>query len=223
MRKFSWIFVVLLTSAGVAEARQSDTSRLRKKWDAAITVAAAEVKPGDNQTLYQDDWFFQGRYAVQVGGYWTENLKTEFEYARFGEGSVVMQDYKRIPGSPYVYPYHFDSTHRLEQLQLRMTYQFGENSWVHPYISGGVFVARDAWGVHTEQQFFNPTGRPQDRVMVVDEHTWPGHRYDNDLGFVAATGAKMYFSKNGFVNAGFNWTGGQQKSISTLIGVGIDF
>ena len=222
MRKSSWIFAILLTIAGAAEAQQSDASRMRKKWDAAVTVAAAEVKPGQNDTLYWDNWFFQGRYAVQIGGYWTEHLKTEVEYAKFGEGSIMIQDFKRFPGSPYVYPYAYESLHQLDQLQLRMTYQFGENSWVHPYVSAGVFGARDNKGFHTEQQFLSPTGRAQDRVMVVDNETSRG-RYDFDLGFTGAAGAKMYLSRNAFVNAGFNGTFGQQKTMNMFAGVGIDF
>ena len=98
MRKIVLLLLTLFTSAGLAEARQQDSAPLLKKWDAAVTIAAAHVRPAHNEGSYYDNWFFEGRYAAQIGRYLTEHIKTEMEYARFGEGSIFFQGYQRLAG-----------------------------------------------------------------------------------------------------------------------------
>ena len=218
MRKIALVLLLLLVSTGRAEAGQPETAQLRRKWDAAITIAAAEVRPGQNDARSYDNWFFQGRYAVQLGGYWTEHVKTELEFAKFGDGSILFQDYARLPGSPYTVPYTLESRHQLDQLQLRMTYQFGHNAWVHPYVSAGMFGTRDHWDHHTDVRYI-----PAGAVTVTDHRRSSGRRNEFDFGFAAATGAKIYVARHGFVNAGFNWTRGSQQTFTMFAGIGIDF
>jgi opacity protein-like surface antigen len=218
MRKIAWLLLLLLVATGLAEAGQPETAQLRRKWDAAITIAAAEVRPGQNDARSYDNWFFQGRYAVQLGGYWTEHVKTELEYAKFGEGAILFQDYARLPGSPYTFPYTLESRHQLDQLQLRMTYQFGHNAWVHPYVSAGMFGTRDHWDYHTDVRYI-----PAGAVTITDGHQSSGRRNEFDFGFAAAAGAKIYIARHGFVNAGFNWTRGSQQTFTMFGGIGIDF
>jgi opacity protein-like surface antigen len=218
MRKIALLLLLLPGATRPAEAGQPEAAPPRKSWDAAITIAAAEVRPGQNDARSYDNWFFQGRYAVQVGGYWTAHVKTELEFAKFGEGSILLQDYAPLPGSPYSFPYTLESRHQLDQLQLRMTYQFGDNAWVHPYVSAGVFGTRDTWGYHTDLHYI-----PAGAVGVIDDHSSSDRRNEFDFGLAAAAGAKIYVARHGFINTGFNWTGGSQRTFTMFAGVGVDF
>ena len=222
MRGISWIFLILLGMAGAAEARQSEAVPDRKNFDVVFTVAGAEMKQATNPTLYADDWYGTARYAVAIGGYWTEHLKTEVEYARFGEGSLFYQDYKRLPGSAQQYPFHYEIIHRVEHLSLRMTWQFGNNSWIHPYLSGGVAGERDRLQYHTEVQYLSLTGRAQDTVQVTPLYT-ATRRYDYNVAVTAEGGAKFYVSRSAFIKSGLNWTYSTNPRISLFAGFGIDF
>lgn len=223
MRTNSWIFIIMLTLAVAAEAQVRTEAPAIKRWDVSVTAAASEVKPNPNSQRHWDDWFFQGRCAVAIGSYWTEHLKTEIEYARVGEGSTLVQDFKPVPGSPYPYPFMSESFHNIDQLSLKMTWQFAENSWVHPYVSAGLVGERDRERCHTPPQYYSPTGRITDQVVVVPEFTSPAlDRYRG--GVVGAAGAKLYFSRNAFVNAGVNMTyANPSHTINMFAGIGIDF
>ena len=220
MRRISWIFVVLL-GFGVGEANaQSDP----KKWDVAVSAALFEANPNVEGARYDDEWYFHGRYAVTVGHYWTEHLKTEVEYATSGEGTNFHQEYKSLPGIPAPYPYYFESFHRLEQASVRMVWQFGENSWVHPYVSGGLVGDRERQRVHIPVQYQYPGGGSvPNRVLVVDElQSGPTREYR--LGATAGAGAKFYMSRNAFFNTGFIGTWSQPAAtVSLFAGFGIDF
>ncbi len=73
MRIFTAVFIGLLGVCSHAEAQQPVNP---KKWEVAGSAALFYAAPGDD-TLYDDDWYFEGRYAAAIAHYWTENLKTE--------------------------------------------------------------------------------------------------------------------------------------------------
>jgi len=222
MRKISLIFLLLLSSAGVCEAGQSDPPSSFKKFDVGFNAAWMEANPGTINEPPYDDWYGTGRYAVTIGHYWTEHLKTEFEYAQAQQGSRFVLQYTRFPGSPYTFPYYLEGFHRLEQGSIRMVWQFGDNSWVHPYVSGGVVGERDRQRVHAEQQYISPTGRIDDRRLFAEFASGP--TYENNLGVTVGAGAKFYVSRNAFINAGANWTNSyHSKTLHLFTGIGIDF
>jgi len=217
MRKISLIFVILL-GIGIGEAKaQSDP----KKWDVSGSAALFEARPGENETVYQDNWYFHGRYAVAIGHYWTEHLKTEVEYAQSGEGSTYLQDFKSIDG--LVYPYSVQTFHRLEQASVRMVWQFGENAWVHPYVSGGLVGDRERQRFHIPEQYQYASGRANNRVLVVRDLN-SGPTWEYRLGITAGAGAKIYMSRNAYFNTGFVGTWSQPAATASLFaGFGIDF
>lgn len=220
MRKISLICVVLLR-IGVSTAAAQPLAA-PKHWDVSATAALFEAKPGENDTLYQDNWYFQGRYAAAIGYYWTEHLKTEVEYATSGEGSIFFQDFRRLPADPSVYPIAVESFHRLEQGSVRMVWQFGENAWVHPYVSGGFVGDRERERVHIPAQF-QPNPRTNQPVLVVHEFN-NGPTWEYRLGVTAGAGAKFYMSRNAFFNTGFIGTWSQPAAtLSAFAGFGIDF
>ena len=62
-----------------------------------LSAGFFEAQPdGDSHNNY-DDWYSEGRYAIGAGYYWTENFKTEIEFATTGEGSRYVQDFGTFP------------------------------------------------------------------------------------------------------------------------------
>ena len=219
MRNISWMFMLLLTIGGVAEAQEPPSP---KKWEASATAAVFEVRPGEEMPSYGDDWYFSGRYAVAIGHYWTGHLKTEVEYAISSEGWTYLERVDNTPGTPPL-PYSIQSLHRVEQISTRMVWQFADNAWVHPYVSGGLVVDRDRHRARTPPRYFYPPGRNTGPMIFVPESTSdPAIEYR--VGVTAGAGAKIYMTQNAFFNTGFIATYAKPAStLSLLAGFGIDF
>ena len=227
MRRFAWIFVVLLT-CGVAEARQSSapaqTPAERPKWDFGLTAGLFEVRPDDNNSIYGDEWFFEGRYAASIGRYWTENLKTELEYAVSGEGTHYVQDYVLLPGAPQPYPYSYEQFHRIHHTTARVVYQFFENTWVHPWVSAGVVYEADRQHqfLPARYQYTNDPRTSPPLVLTRETTTDPTteHRVGASFGF----GSKFYVSTNSYINTGVIVSRTKPTTTIALVaGFGIDF
>lgn len=210
MRTFASIFVVLLGICGSADAQQTVDP---KKWEVTGSAALFYARPGDHDTQYRDNWYFEGRYAAAIAHYWTENLKTEVEYATSGEGLIYRPNY----------PYSVESFHRLEQASVRMVWQFGRNRWVHPYVSGGLVGDRERRRIHIPQQYQYVSGRSGEPIVLVREiDSEPA--WDYRIGVTAGTGAKLYVSPNTFVNVGAIGSYSRPAAtLSFLAGFGIDF
>lgn len=206
------LIALLLPIRGWAQSAQLPV------WDISFGVGTFEGRPGDNNTAYQDNWFFHGRYAVSIDRYWTEHLKTEVEYARSGEGSVYLQEFKAVDGQ--VYPYGVQSFHQYDQLSARMVWQFGHNAWVHPYLSAGVVAERDRRHLHVPAQYQFVNGRAT--MVTPDTNTNPTVNYR--AGATASAGAKLYLSRRAFFNTGIVGTWSQPSiTLSLLAGLGFDF
>ena len=220
MRTFTSIFIVLLGVCRPAEAQQPIDP---KQWEVAGSAALFYATPGDNDTQYHDEWYFEGRYAVAIAHYWTENLKTEVEYATSGEGSTYRQEFRTIPGNPPNYPYSVESFHRLEQVSARMVWQFGTNRWAHPYVSGGFVGDRERRRIHVPEQYQYVRGRSGDPVARVHEiNSEPTCEYR--IGVTAGAGVKAYLSPNAFFNLGAVGSYSRPAAtLSFLAGFGVDF
>jgi opacity protein-like surface antigen len=219
MRKLVWVFIVLLPFGGGRAHAQSAAP----KWDVAATAAWLAAKPHEDDERYGNDWYSDARYGVSIGRYWSENLKTEVEYATSGEGSTYRQEFRTVPGNPAPFPISVESLHRLEQASVRMVWQFGKNQWVHPYISGGVLGDRERQRVYIPEQYQYVNGRINDPVVLVPAvKSEPAIEYR--VGLTAGAGAKVYMSPNAFFNAGVIGTYSKPAgTISFLAGFGIDF
>ena len=216
MRKFAFVFVILLGIGRGAEARQVVAS---PKLEIGGTVGVIEARPQEFDVPYYQDWYAHGRYAGSIGYYWTKNLKTEFEHAWSGEGSRYVLDYARTNGSPY--PYQTEQFFQLQQSTLRVVWQFRDNAWVHPYLSAGAVIDVEHQRFHvplTYQQ--NARG---ERILVSGERN-SGGRYEVRGGVSVGGGAKIYVSERAFFNTGAIVTYSKPAATVNLIaGFGIDF
>src|SRR5688572_17346109 len=98
MRRTLWICVVLLGFVARAAEAQSASAKPRvdkqpaqPKWDVGASVGLLSASPSPADEPYGGEWYFEGRYAVSIGRYWTEHLKTEVEFVTSGKGERYIQ------------------------------------------------------------------------------------------------------------------------------------
>lgn len=228
-RPLCFAFCLLLgISPATAQQPPSTTTPAgsQKRWDAGGTVGLFQSSPDSIGAPYGDDWYFEGRYAVSVGRYWTEHFKTEVEFATTGEGFRYAQRFANVPGVPPQYSYGVEEYFRLNQLSGRVVWQFLENSWVHPYVfAGAAYDAERRRGRVPEQYFYSsPDPRlPANRILVtgaIDREAETVHR----VGGIAGVGAKFYMSPNAYFNTGVIASRAKPATtVSFVGGFGIDF
>ena len=217
MRRFTWIFGILLGIGASAEARQLAAP---PKLEIGGTVGVISARPEEIDVPYYQDWYAQGRYAGSIGYYWTKNLKTEFEHAWSGEGSRYILDYARINGSPS--PYQTEQFFQLQQSTLRVVWQFRDNQWVHPYLSAGAVMDIEHERFHVPVTY-QPNPRGGAPVLVSNGSDF-GDRYKVRGGVSVGGGAKIYMTRRAFFNTGANVTYSRSAGTVNLIaGFGIDF
>jgi hypothetical protein len=191
-----------------------------------VTAGLFEANPKQTDGPYGDDWYSQGRYGLSVGRFWTEHIKTEMEVAATGEGTRYTQRYATVPGVPPYYPVNVQEYYQLAQLSGRAVWQFFENSWVHPYVFGGLSVDAERHRVVIPEQFFylsadprNPASRiPVSPIGTADPET------DYRVGAIAGFGTKVYMSPRSYFNTSFVMSQAKPaRSVSFVAGFGWDF
>lgn len=219
MRKIAWVFI-LLTGAATAEAQDAPN---RPRWDVNFNVGAFVADPGERDYPYHD-WYSEGRYAAAIGYYWTEHLKTELEFAHSGEGSRFIQDFATVPGIGAVHPISIEAFHRVQQTSARVVWQFGHNTWVHPYVNAGYVLDAERRRYHAPSQYYYP-GDPRARPPVlVRPELNSGPRYDYRSGVSVGAGSKFYVSPKAYINTGLQWTYARPaKTLTLLGGFGVEF
>ena len=231
MRKIGLVLGILIALAASAEAQSpfasakatADKTADQPRWDLNVSGGLFNGKPGENDTAYDDDWYQSGRVATSIGYYWTENLKTELEFATTSEGSRYIQDYVRFPNGQ-VYPYSIEKFHRLQQTSLRMAWQFLDNTWVHPYLNGGFVFDVDRTRYHVPEQYYYPGDPRTNQPQLVRSQFNSGKIMDYGGGVSVGGGAKFYVSPKAYINTGMQVTYGHPSStVSFLAGFGIDF
>jgi hypothetical protein len=214
-----------MATAAAAEAQSASAGVTadRPAWDVNFTAGLFEGRPSPSEERYGDAWYYEGRYAIAAGHYWTENLETEVEFATTGEGRRYVNDYVVLPNG-MIYPYGVEKLHRIQQGSARMVWQFLDNTWVHPYLSAGfVFEAdrtrhRLPWGSYHPN---DPRGGPP---QLVNNLINSGEVTDYRGGVTAGGGTKIYVSQNAYLNAGILSTYAKPSTTVTfLVGFGFDF
>ena len=220
MRRNAWIFVILL---GIGTSVEAQTTPQYPKVEVGASVGILSARPGGDvghEDPYMDEWYGSGRYAGSISYYWTKHLKTEFEHQWSNEGWLNFMEYARINGKPY--STHGLTFHQLQQSSLKMVWQFGDNAWVHPYVSGGAVVDIEQRHYQVEPFYdFSPRG---ERILVrngIDT----GRGTEVRIGATVGGGVKMYVSKNAFFNTGVIGTVSmpRARSVSLVVGFGFDF
>ena len=219
----SSIVTVFLTLPTVAAAQQPAPAGPR--WDLAVTAGSfSGLSTADPDPGYDGDWHHTGEWRVNAGHYWTPHLKAEIEFGATGEGDRYRQHLVTLPGSTTQYPYSAQEFVRIRQGSARMTWQFLDNQWIHPYLSAGVSVDQERTRTHVYSPVYFPDPRnPTGRVVGTAEHDEPA-RTLNRPGLVLAGGAKWYVSPAAFIKTGVQaGVTRQAQSISFMAGMGFDW
>ena len=220
MRTALWIVAVLLVIAGAAEGQTMEPPR----WDFGVSASLFNGRPGQQAGGYQDEWYFDGRYAASLGRYWTDHFKTEIELATTGEGRRFTQTSFPVPGRPYPYPVSIEEFRRLRQVSARAVWQFYDNAWVHPYLNAGVVVDIDRVR-RFSPEFYYPPGDPRLGPLGTVRpaiNLEPNTDYRTGISF--GGGSKFYVSPRAYVNAGMQLTYAKPAAtVSLLAGFGVEF
>lgn len=222
MRSLLWILALLLTAAA-AEAQTPPAIPDRLQWDVNLNAGIFGHRPAPGDDSY-DNWYNEGRYAASIGYYWTEHLKTELEFAHSPQGDLHFQELSRVPGTGALHTVFGRSFHRLQQTSLRMVWQFGDNTWVHPYVNGGLVLDADRQRRHSPVTYSYPGDPRVVPPIVVRPEMVSGpdtvYRSGVSLGF----GSKFYVAPQAYINTGVQWTYARPaKTIAFYSGFGFEF
>lgn len=196
------------------------------RWEVGVTAGFIQANPREgSEEPYRDDWYFTGRYAVSAGRFWSRHLETEVEFATTGNGERYTNRYSNVPGVPTYYTVNIRERFRVHQLSGRVVWQFLDNSWVHPYVFGGITGEAERRQVWIPEQYFNAgpdTRNPANRILVspaVDQTSTTFR-----AGATAGAGTKVYMSPGSYFNAGFVVSRARPSTtVSFIAGFGWDF
>jgi len=188
------------------------------RWDVSGSLGMLNISTADSGRSWRG-WDQRFEYRADLGRYWTTHARTELSVGT----SNGWEDYDvapfSVPGVPTPIYAATDIERRLTTVAPAFTWQFRENAFMHPYVTGGVKVGiLEEHRVRTPDLYrFGPQG-----VLVppLDERTTRVLARP-----FAAGGFKSYLSRSVFVRTegrvGVGPSGPRQVSI--LAGVGFDF
>ena len=179
------------------------------RWDVAGSVAWLTGTDSSTPADYRN-WFNAATIGGTVGYYWSPHLKFEAEIDGSSRAAFYTTERRPAAGSPF--PVFTSSRHdvALRTASAVATYQFFENAWVHPFVSGGAEVA------HAD-----------DRIETFAE-SWTTALTASTTTTVRPTvggGVKLYVSPRAFVRTDAHWTidrGGVAR-FTWRSGIGVDF
>lgn len=187
------------------------------RWDAGGSLGLLVVSTSDSGSSW-GGWDQKADYRFDVGRYWTTHLKTEVAVSTTNPSD----DYETVsfvmPG--VAYPFAYDTIDRqMHTVAPAITWQFRENTFMHPYVSGGVKI-----GLLQEHRYRDVatyrSGTVSYPVPALDER----RTVVLARPFVAG-GFKSYVSRSVFVRTEGRVAFAQDgvRQVSIMAGVGVDF
>ena len=174
---------------------------------------ANDRKP--SEAHFFDDVQHRWVFGTDLGYYWTEHLKSEFGISATTTGS----SYILVPVAPSPdrsYPYA-SGHQRIREVRAvaQQIYQFGHNSWVHPYVGAGLIVLRETSRLEFDRPPFAIPGLPPP----------PSGGADTAIRVkpVVSAGLKAYISPRAFVRGDIlisPWT--TSRDVTVRGGLGVD-
>lgn len=207
------VLVVTLVLGAPLRGQTLPTTVDPPKWDAGAGFSllwARDADVGD-----EGDGSLGGyQLRIDVGRYWTPHLKLGFSAASGPRFRTVQLAYVDANGRPY--PAAITTHARLVTMAPGVSYQFGDNAFMHPYITAGAQIG--FLSMHRERDpdaFRAPVPVPR-----IDERRSAVHARP-----FAAAGFKAYFNRRVFVRPevmGAFGPGGIRQ-FTLHLGAGVDF
>ena len=220
MRTLLVLAVAIFTSfstAPPAAAQQTDTALRLRQVDVAGVVGWFGNRRVDDDALDYSEWNNRWTGALVAGWLWTAHLKTELELGVTSEAdswvTLVGPPSPRGPGFTYEERYYQDT-----MLAVGQTWQFNENAWVHPFVTGGLTLNRERTRRERPEQWVGP-----------DQPPLPRERYGASTrvspGAFFGAGLKTYVNERAFLRTdGRVELGGDGVSrVALRLGLGVDF
>jgi hypothetical protein len=192
-----------------------------KRWDTSITIGWLG---GDKEELAGEwnDWYDTFATSVEAGRYWTPHFKTDLTATFTTDGDVYSQEQFTVPGQRFPTFFSRELRFGLTALNLSASYQFLENTWVHPFVAAGLQLA---WERHrVETPFPTAFGRDGRGPFPVPLSPDPSGTTFDPRPFVSG-GAKFYVSEQGFIRSDLSaaFDGRGVTRVWWRVGGGIDF
>jgi hypothetical protein len=213
--------------AASARAQASDVSAVRMPaWDASGSVALFNVRASDAQSGNDnlDYWDTKAELRGQIGRYLTPHLKVEFgllaplSYDFYEQLSVATP---AVPGG--VATTWVDRDVTVLSLQPALTWQFFENTFVHPYVTAGVSV--DVANIHRFRDAGADSVFVSGRSVRFDVPPVDTRETVTELRPFLAFGTKSYFNEHWFARPEVQLGFGPSRlgQVSLRLGIGRDF
>jgi hypothetical protein len=213
----------LTLSAGAVGAQSAPASTRSlvpatfPRWDAGGSIGLLTLTTTESRRSWSD-WDGSAEYRFDIGHYWTTHLKTDVAVTTSHTWSDWRSELLSIPGVPSAYAYT-QIDRRLFGVAPAVTWQFRDNSFMHPYVSGGVKLSfleehsyRDAATQRSGPISYQVPGLDERRTIVLARPFVAGgfKSYINRSVFVRTEG-RVAFAQDGV------------RQVSALVGAGFDF
>jgi hypothetical protein len=213
----------LTLSAGAASAQNGPTSTRSlvpatfPRWDAGGSIGLLTVTTSESLNSW-NGWDQKAEYRFDLGRYWTTHLKTDVAVTTSNMWSDWRSERLPVPGVSTAYAYT-QIDRRFFGVAPAVTWQFRENSFMHPYVSGGVKAVlidehsfRDATTQRSGTIGYQVPGLDERRTVVFARPFVAGgfKSYINRSVFVRTEG-RVAFAQDGV------------RQVSAIVGVGVDF
>lgn len=214
-RRSPWLVLAGVAAIALAApAAAQDTTRSLKpatfpRWDLGASIGSLNVTNTEIASSWAT-WHQKAEFRVDGGYYWTTHLKTDVSVST----SNQWEDYEtvrfNVAGIPNAYAYD-EITRQFISVSPAATWQFRENQFMHPYVSGGVRI-----GLLQEHQ----VRQGSYTVTPVDER-----RTDVVARPFLAGGFKSYVSRRVFARTEGRLAFAQDgiRQVSVVAGIGVDF
>jgi hypothetical protein len=187
------------------------------RWDAGGSLGFLAITTSDTRGAWPG-WEQKADYRFDLGHYWTTHLKTEVAVTTSNPWTDYESEEITIGGVPRAYAYNNIDRH-LHTVAPAVTWQFRENTFMHPYVSGGVKV-----GVLTEHRYRNDDSYRFGNVSVPVPDLDERRTLVLARPFVAG-GFKSYITRAVFVRSEGRVAFAQDgaRHVSLGVGIGLDF
>jgi hypothetical protein len=215
---------VLLAVAAMPAGAQDIQIRSRSllpatfpRWDAGGSIGLIAVTTTESRKSW-NGWDQNAEYRFDLGRYWTTHLKTDVAVTTNNMWSDWRSERLPIPGVPTAYAYT-QIDRQWFGVAPAVTWQFRENTFMHPYVSGGVKVSlleehsfREAATQRSGAISYQVPGLDERRTLVLARPFVAGgfKSYVNRSVFVRTEG-RVAFAQDGV------------RQVSAIVGLGIDF
>ena len=213
----AFLLLALFSSPALA---QGPGAAAPSPWQARFDVAAGLGWFNGRPDEGYERWYNESLWFGAEGGFFlTENVKLEVGASAATEGrSWSTETPLDSAGQPlsYITSQH---EHRISTFSAGVTYQFGRNAWVHPYLGAGVDIDRDRVRTSSWEQPVYPRAGYQSPRQLPD-----GETTETVARPYGVAGVKVFFSQRVFFRTDLKAAGasGLDKVIIRAM-VGADF